>query len=219
MEESENITILCHGFNRSGGDMGFMGAGLEALGIGNVAVSLPLTFRSLDYCAGLLRERVLCAAKGFKAVDFVGHSMGGLVIRACINRFGIKRARRCVFIATPHLGSPIARAVRLIPLYARVVKPINALQPSTENSHLIAHAGVEIGVIWGSRNAALLGRLFLRGESDGRVEARSAWSADAKDATALPFGHKEIHRKKEAVILTARFLRSGSFGSRGPTPA
>lgn len=46
---------------------------------------------------------------GSEQVDIVGHSMGGIVARSYLHRYGAAaRVRRCVLIATPNSGSKLA---------------------------------------------------------------------------------------------------------------
>jgi len=48
-------------------------------------------------------------ATGFRKVDLVGHSMGGLVCRSYLSRAGAAaKVRKCVFLATPNEGTPLA---------------------------------------------------------------------------------------------------------------
>ena len=211
MSANEKIAILCHGFNKSRNDMSFLSAGLSSLGINNFTVNLPLRFRSFADCIDSFHLQVRGMVKTFKTIDFVGHSMGGLIIRSYINNFGVENASRCVFIATPHYGSGIAKIAGRVPFYRSIVKPIHALQPSGENKYLLVNKAIEVGLIAGSKNSSMLGKLFLPKESDGRVEVFSASSADAKDMRVLPYGHKEIHHKEETLSLTAKFLESGMF--------
>jgi len=54
-------------------------------------------------------------ATGFKKVDLVGHSMGGLVCRSYLNRSGAAaKVRKCVFLATPNEGTPLAYLASLV---------------------------------------------------------------------------------------------------------
>ncbi|WP_395727562.1 esterase/lipase family protein [Nakamurella sp.] len=51
-------------------------------------------------------------ACGTRGVHLVGHSMGGLVVRAAVQSGGLgDRARTVVTLATPHRGTPFARFV------------------------------------------------------------------------------------------------------------
>ncbi|MFC2119853.1 alpha/beta fold hydrolase, partial [Bacteroidota bacterium] len=50
---------------------------------------------------------------GADKVNLVGHSMGGIVSKQCINLFDKSRIDKMVFIATPHLGAPEILTVML----------------------------------------------------------------------------------------------------------
>jgi triacylglycerol esterase/lipase EstA (alpha/beta hydrolase family) len=50
----------------------------------------------------------ICAATGAERVVLVGHSMGGLVARAYLRRFGGDRVAKLITIGTPHHGSVLA---------------------------------------------------------------------------------------------------------------
>ena len=50
----------------------------------------------------------ICAATGAERVVLAGHSMGGLVSRAYLRRFGADRVAKLITIGTPHHGSVLA---------------------------------------------------------------------------------------------------------------
>jgi len=50
---------------------------------------------------------------GAASVNLVGHSMGGIVSKQCINLFDKSRINKMLFIATPHLGAPEILTVML----------------------------------------------------------------------------------------------------------
>ncbi|MDX9713262.1 MAG: alpha/beta fold hydrolase [Ignavibacteriaceae bacterium] len=50
---------------------------------------------------------------GSEKVNLVGHSMGGIVSKTCINNFDKSRIKNIVFIATPNLGAPEVLTVML----------------------------------------------------------------------------------------------------------
>jgi pimeloyl-ACP methyl ester carboxylesterase len=62
----------------------------------------------------------LCARHPQGDITFIGHSMGGLVIRnACheaevADRPWLRRVRRAVYLGTPHLGAPLERVGRIV---------------------------------------------------------------------------------------------------------
>jgi hypothetical protein len=207
----ERITILSHGFNKSLTDMIFLSDGLKKHGINNIVVNLPATFRSLDDCVNSLNLQIYDIVKKYKIVNFVGHSMGGLVIRAYINKLKLRNVDKCVFIATPHKGSKLAKILGYIPFYKNIFVSLNDLQPSEGNVYLLRDKSIEIGLIIGNNNNTIVGKIFLSKKSDGRVEIFSALSKDARDIIILPYGHKEIHHKEETLNLVVDFLLTGVF--------
>jgi len=67
---------------------------------------------SIEFFAAQLADKVdaIVAATGAAKVTLVCHSMGGLVARAYLRRFGAGKVRAAVTIGTPHRGSLLAGA-------------------------------------------------------------------------------------------------------------
>jgi triacylglycerol esterase/lipase EstA (alpha/beta hydrolase family) len=101
---------------------------LAALGVAHSwAVTLEPPLAGIDQLAQRLAEMIerICAETGAARVVLVGHSMGGLVARACL-RDAAARARiaRIVTLGTPHHGSLLA--LRAIGRNAREMRPGSA---------------------------------------------------------------------------------------------
>jgi triacylglycerol esterase/lipase EstA (alpha/beta hydrolase family) len=64
----------------------------------------------IEHFAGQLAARIdaVCAATGAERVTVIAHSMGGLVGRAYLRRFGAARIAQLITIGTPHHGSMLA---------------------------------------------------------------------------------------------------------------
>lgn len=72
-------------------------------------VDLEPLFTSIDDYAPLIEQAVteLCRQTGAPKVALVGHSMGGLVIRAWMRAHGVDRVARVVTLGSPHVGTQI----------------------------------------------------------------------------------------------------------------
>ena len=84
---------------------------LTRQGIGGVyTVNYGPPYADIERFAVQLAAKVdaVCAATDAKSVALVGHSMGGLVSRAYLRRFGAARVERIITIGTPHHGSVLA---------------------------------------------------------------------------------------------------------------
>lgn len=194
--------------------MSFLEQGLKASGLDVFAVNLPSTFGDFDECLASFGREVETRLGPDTKVNCVSHSMGGLVARtyfSCPRYRGLVKS--FVFIATPHSGSRLADIACRIPFYTRVFPLLREAVSQDCNAGLPRPKDCRIGVIAGSSNQLLLGRLLLPEASDGRVAVSSVEVEDADEFTVLPFGHHEIHHRPETLVLVENFIRSGSFGS------
>lgn len=73
------------------------------------AVNLEPLFTSIDNYAPIVEQAVqtLMAHTGQKQVALVGHSMGGLALRAWARRYGLERAAKLMSLGTPHAGTQV----------------------------------------------------------------------------------------------------------------
>jgi triacylglycerol esterase/lipase EstA (alpha/beta hydrolase family) len=87
-----------------------------------LALDLEPPFASIDDYTRLVEQAVndLLAATGARQVALVGHSMGGLVIRAWMRAHGTQRVARVITLGTPHQGTRIAK-VSMTPNGAQMV--------------------------------------------------------------------------------------------------
>jgi pimeloyl-ACP methyl ester carboxylesterase len=83
---------------------------LRRTGHAVLCVNLEPLFTSIDDYAAQIDQAVqtLCEKTGASQVALVGHSMGGLAIRAWLRDFGPHRAARVITLGTPHAGTQLA---------------------------------------------------------------------------------------------------------------
>jgi triacylglycerol esterase/lipase EstA (alpha/beta hydrolase family) len=103
--------ILIHGVLVNDGVWFGFRRHLVSQSIGGVyTVNYGPPYADIERFAGQLAARVehVCAATGARRIVLVGHSMGGLVARAYLRRFGAERVELLITIGTPHHGSVLA---------------------------------------------------------------------------------------------------------------
>jgi len=212
---NKQTVILLHGYNKNESDMFTLKNCLTDLGYKCVTINLPTRFGTLKDCHKVLCSslaRMKLSMSEQKNIHFVGHSMGGLIIRYFLAKNIFTCPGRCVLIATPNNGSRLADlAHKIFPPIALVLKSLTELQTNRPSIPLpVSVICPEIGVIAGNRSNLLLGKL-LPNENDGRIEVDSTRLEGMKDFIVKPYGHKEIHHKYEIAILIDNFLRNGVF--------
>jgi triacylglycerol esterase/lipase EstA (alpha/beta hydrolase family) len=100
--------LLLHGVLCNAGVWRSMKRRLSAAGIAPIyAPSYGPPLASIETFAGQVAAKIdeILAATGASQVSIVAHSMGGLVARAYLRKFGGAKVRRVITIGTPHAGS------------------------------------------------------------------------------------------------------------------
>ncbi|HKM64396.1 MAG TPA: alpha/beta fold hydrolase [Acidisphaera sp.] len=106
-EPAQARVLLVHGYACNRGAWWWLRRRLRRRGIDAGTVNLEPPFAGIDALADALHRRI--EALGTPRLLLVGHSMGGLVCRAYLRRYGAGRVAGLVTLATPHRGTRIAR--------------------------------------------------------------------------------------------------------------
>ena len=125
---SPSCVVLVHGFCRQGGNMRYLAQQLERLGYRTFSPTLPTTLQNVRTCSEAL---ALVLEKRFpkgSIVHFVGHSMGGLIIREYLSRQVVEGLGRVVLIGTPSGGTPqVSLLLRILPFSRKIFKALSDL--------------------------------------------------------------------------------------------
>lgn len=105
--------LLVHGFISNHRIWDLMLPRLRAAGHTVLAIDLEPLFTSIDDYATPIEQAVqqLRAQTGAEQVALVGHSMGGLAIRAWMRQYGTRQAAGAITLGTPHAGTRVRQAV------------------------------------------------------------------------------------------------------------
>lgn len=149
-------------------------------------------------------------------VHLVGHSLGGILIRALFHYSPSRQAGRIVTLGTPHGGSRVARHLSRHALWRRLmgsgVAQLLAGTPQEWSS-----PPREIGVICGTRSFGM-GRLLYRGlprPNDGLLTVKESAFPDAREHLVLPVSHTGMLFSREVAERVGQFLVNGKFFSPG----
>lgn len=102
--------LLVHGYVCNRGFWIWLRRRLARAGVNAATITLDPPFADIEHLAEQLHLRIetLAAEAGRERVVLVGHSMGGLVSRAYLRRFGAARVARLITLGTPHSGTRLA---------------------------------------------------------------------------------------------------------------
>ena len=111
VEAGATPVLLAHGYCCNRAIWWWMGRRLRAKGLVVATVNFEPTFGDIDTFAEQLRARIdsVLAETGASRLTLATHSMGGLVARAYLRRYGEAKVAALVTLAAPHHGSLLAR--------------------------------------------------------------------------------------------------------------
>ena len=140
--------LLLHGVGCNAGVWSGFSRHLAECGIRPVyALSYGPPLASIEHFADQLADRIagIAAATGAAQVVLVAHSMGGLVARAYLRKYGGTRVRRLITIGTPHHGS--MHAWLMAGMSLSQMRPKNAWLADL-NGNRDGADGVPVASIW-----------------------------------------------------------------------
>ncbi|HEX4377048.1 MAG TPA: alpha/beta hydrolase [Steroidobacteraceae bacterium] len=145
-------------------------------------------------------------------VHLVGHSLGGLVILRCLERYPVNRPGRVVFIGTPSVAS---QAVRHIGQWAwgRTILGATVAEELLRQPQRHWGPARELGIIAGSSSMGLAKLLVrFREENDGVIAVSETRLPGAKQHLCLRASHSGMLFSARVARETGSFLEYGTFG-------
>jgi pimeloyl-ACP methyl ester carboxylesterase len=178
-----------------------------------------------DHAAAL--ARIVDRLEGVDEVNFVGHSLGNLVIRHYLGDrvdAGGRRAGRVVMIGPPNHGAELARRFKDNPLF-QIVFGDTGRQLAEQWSRIAPRLAIprgEFGIIAGGTADNAGFSPLISGDDDFVVAVSETQLPGAADFIVVPVLHATIMNNPQVQEQTLRFLRHGYFVSaetRQPLPA
>jgi len=207
--------ILLHGLARSARPMEKLARAARAAGyiaFNRTYPSTTATVRALvdAHLAPLVLEAI---ASGAPRIHFIGHSMGGILIRQYLASYELPLVGRVVMIGTPNRGSELVdRLGRLAP-FGWINGPAgNELGTGPDSlPNRLPPATYEAGIIAGTRSFNPAYSSMIEGPNDGKVSVERAKLEGMRDCLVLPVNHTFMMQNDEVVKQAIAFLRAGRF--------
>lgn len=200
--------MLVHGLWTNRFVMAYLGRHLSRAGFAPHGLTYPSVRRDLADNAAALTA--FLARLSEHTVHLVAHSLGGLVVLACLARDAPEHVRRVVLLGSPVAGCETGRRLAgtawARPLLGRTCALWTAPEP------ILVDPRYQIGSIAGTR-ALGLGAIVVGvdGTSDGVVGSHEARYARARDHVELPLAHSQMLVSPLAARQVVAFLHTGRF--------
>jgi pimeloyl-ACP methyl ester carboxylesterase len=212
--------VLLHGIGCSSRSLGKLQRALQQAGFATLNLDYPSRRKPLDLLAGHIHPAVAdFAERNTAPIHFVGHSMGGLLVRVYIANYRPARLGRVVMLGTPNAGSEVADLLRAISLYRSFFGPAG-LQLTTDLDDMLKSLPAldyAVGIVAGNRSIDPISSTFiLPRPNDGRVSVASSKLDGMADHITIKAFHAGLPRHRIAIDQTIAFLREGRFNAVSP---
>lgn len=216
---AQQAVVVLHGLARSAAPMekladAVRAQGYRVLNLGYPSRTAPVEPLVDAHLAPAVRRLIDEEAT---QVHFVGHSMGGILIRQYLATHPLPQLGRVVTIGTPHRGSELVDKLGWFPPFAWINGPAGFQLGTAPDSlpNRLPPARYPLGCIAGTRSYNPLYSALIAGPDDGKVSVASAQLDGQSDVIVLPVNHTFMMRDDRVIAQTVHFLREGRFAVAG----
>jgi pimeloyl-ACP methyl ester carboxylesterase len=207
--------ILLHGLCRTSRSMTLMARALSQAGYTVHNLDYPSRSARIDQLAeAAIGPAILaCERDGATRIDFVTHSLGGILVRSYLARHRVPSLGRVVMLGPPNQGSEVVDRLGGWRLFKKINGPAgNELgTDKTSVPNRLGPVNYKVGIIAGSRSINWINSWLIPGPDDGKVSVERTKLAGMTDHLVLPAAHPFLMRDRAAIRQTICFLRNGNF--------
>lgn len=216
LAQADDCVVLLHGLMRSSISMNTMQRELEAEGFLTANIDYPSRDHTVEELAGPTIEEGLAACRAYESTErihFVGHSLGGILVRQYLSENDIPELGRVVMLGPPNQGSAAVDEMEDVPGFDWLNGPAGRQLGKGEDSVPLAlgPADFELGVIAGNRTIDPITSQVLENPDDGRVSVEDTKLDGMADFVVVEHSHAFMMRMQRPIELTIEFLRTGNF--------
>jgi pimeloyl-ACP methyl ester carboxylesterase len=214
--EHKEIVVLLHGIFRSKIDMHPMAKYLQGKGYATINILYPSREQSLEDSSDFVHNKITNDPNynPDAKLNFVTHSMGGLITRYYIMRHKPKNLGKVVMLGPPNTGSEFADWLSdvkiLAPAYKALYGPAGE-QLRTDYKHIDGDITYPLGVIAGNASINPLAPWVLPGAHDGIVPVERTRIEGMTDHIVMPTSHSFMMFNSVVMKQALNFLKDGRF--------
>ncbi len=209
--------VLLHGLARTADSMETLAEALETAGYRVVNVDYPSREKPIEALAEVAVPEGLqgCRVAAAQPVNFITHSLGGILVRQYYSRHPPDGLKRVVMLGPPNRGSEVVDNLKDLPGFEFLNGPAGrqlGTDPESVPNHLGA-VNFELGVIAGTRTFNPILSNFLPDPDDGKVSLERTKVAGMCSFIALPVTHTFMMQDTQVIEEALHFIQEGRFTS------
>jgi pimeloyl-ACP methyl ester carboxylesterase len=228
---AQECVVLLHGLLRSDSSMTTLEQALSEQGYTVVNMDYPSTEHPIEHLADIYVPQAInqCDTQSNthstahiktrsninSNTHFVTHSMGGILVRDYVNRYGSANIGRVVMLGPPNQGSEAVDKLRFLPVFGWLHGPAG-LQLGTDQQSRVKQLGAvdfELGVIAGTQSINPLLSVLIPGSDDGKVSVENTKVLGMKAHKVMSVTHPMMMKNEKVIGQTVQFLATGTFAN------
>ncbi len=210
--KSGETVVLLHGLGRGKSIMDKMELSMSNAGYTPILIGYESIGRTPEaILADVTGQLNAVTADTNRRIHFVGHSLGGLLVRAYLDSSRLPHLGKVVLIGSPNKGTPLVDYFRDA-WVLKLAGPIAAALGTDKNNfpRTLRAPYYPVGIIagvsgWFNNDG------IIPGEDDGVVPVESTKIEGMTDFIILPVSHSSLPKNEEVARQTIHFLKNGSF--------
>lgn len=208
-----DCVVLLHGLLRSSAAMDKLAVALSERDYRVANIDYPSRHKTIEELAPEAVEAGLEECADEQPIHFVGHSLGGILVRYYLSENSLPTLGRVVMLGSPNHGSQVIDNLGEVPGFRMLNGPAAAQLGTDENSVPLSLGPVdyEVGIIAGTRTINVILSQYLPNPDDGKVSLESAKVEGMTDFLAVPHSHPFIMKNAGVIAQTIHFLEHGKF--------
>jgi len=213
MSSATDNVILLHGLVRSERSMQKLAKALLKQGYQVQNVSYESTRNNVEKLAEQAIAPALAACAGGGKINFVTHSLGGILVRQYLKKHAIDNLGRVVMLGPPNKGSEVIDKLRDFPgfyfLHGDAGLELGTGATSVPNK--LGGADFDLGIIAGTRSVNLFLSYMIPGADDGKVSVERTKLDGMRDHLEMEVTHPFMMRNDKVIGQVINYLKTGKF--------
>lgn len=205
--------ILLHGLVRSNTSMKKMEMALQRAYYTVANIDYPSRKYPIEELAEKAISRGLAQCPKDAKVNFVTHSLGGILVRQYLHNHKIEKLNRVVMLGPPNKGSEVVDRLKDFPGF-KMINGEAGLQLGTGEFSIPNQLGsvkFDLGIIAGTKSINLILSNFLPNPDDGKVSVESTKVDGMNDHIEMPVTHPFMMKNDKVIMQVIHYLRQGKF--------
>lgn len=218
VQAHSSCVVLLHGLARTDSSMETLETELQQANFQTVNVDYP----SRDYPIEELAETTIPPAleqcKRDEEINFVTHSLGGILVRQYLSNHAIPNLGRVVMLGPPNQGSEVVDQLKNIPAFHFINGDAGMQLGTGEMSvpNKLGPAEFDLGIIAGTESINLILSLIIPSTDDGKVSVERTKLDGMNDHIEMETSHPFMMKNKKVIGQVIHYLKHGKFVRKSP---